>query len=232
MNGVRMGVLLFALCVTGVARGETIRVLCDNCDETAYLQAAMSYGDRYGEPGDVVLVTDVGNGLQRKFSMTTSGYRKASLLQEDRQLLEWALDAVIALGTLGTRGFCGPGFLGDLMVWDGPDGAYGPACRAHDECYARGGDEEDRARCDYDLYWSLRMDAGARFGSVAYFTAVRRAGARHFNYTSGNGWYSGGGGYYGGSTGGLWGQSYIDPRTGIIPLAPPPSSSAGWNADF
>jgi hypothetical protein len=66
---------------------------------------------------------------------------------------------------------------------DVPDFNFKKCCDAHDRCYCRGGDEDDRLSCDMELYNCIKSKGHPHLAAI-YYWGVRNFGASHFNYTS------------------------------------------------
>jgi hypothetical protein len=64
-----------------------------------------------------------------------------------------------------------------------PDFDFKECCDAHDRCYCRGGDEDDRLNCDIQLYECIKSKGHDRLAAI-YYWGVRHLGESHFNYTS------------------------------------------------
>lgn len=83
-----------------------------------------------------------------------------------------------ALQDAATNG-CGPEGFGGVV----PDFCFEECCNDHDNCYARGGTEADRLKCD-QVFYECCKEKGPDWLAWIYYQAVRRFGSENFNYHS------------------------------------------------
>lgn len=190
MKGIYLLMAIIAVAWPGDGPADVKTVICDGCGETEYSRAAIQAADF----NDVVLVVDGQERQLRKYvvmtvedfdggGLQTTAYRMAPSPEESGRFAA-SVDVIDRLES-GIEA-CGPGSVGD---WAVPDLWFDWACERHDQCYTRGGDDDDRQDCDRGLYWDMRA-LGATHGlAAAYFMAVRSTGWLYFNYHR-NGWSS------------------------------------------
>jgi hypothetical protein len=65
-----------------------------------------------------------------------------------------------------------------------PDLDFQVCCDLHDVCYGRGGDEEDRLRCDAEFHQCIEVHDHEELADL-YFWGVRLGGGSFFNYRDG-----------------------------------------------
>jgi hypothetical protein len=178
---------LITLAWPDSSTAATRTVICDGCGELEYAELAL----RAAGLNETVVVIDGNNARLRKF-VVSSGFGDdgdrfdKTAVRINPSSEEWVVfgDAIEVYERWNNRlEACGPGGVGDWLV---PDFGVELACENHDQCYQRGGDDNDRRACDQQLYLDMLYMGAPQQLAASYFIAVRAAGWMFFSYRGRN----------------------------------------------